>query len=141
MPDQRLQRHAGNVDAVPREAPADLYSNSTVALDPATGKLVKRERDNNGDGKVDQWWTWEGNNITIAIDKNGDGQPDPDQTITVGPNGQAIAVPTANANAGDAGAGGGGAAPPPPPPPPVLYSSSPMLGDAGAPKKKPGAKK
>jgi len=39
MPDQRLQRHAGNIEAVPREAPADLYSNSTVALDPATGKL------------------------------------------------------------------------------------------------------
>jgi len=39
MPDQRSARHAGNVDAVPRSAPADLYSNSTVALDPATGKL------------------------------------------------------------------------------------------------------
>ncbi len=113
--------------------------------DPATGKLIKRERDNNGDGKVDQWWTWDGNNVTIAIDKNGDGQPDPDQSITVGPNGQAITPPSPSASAsatGDAGAsGGGGAVPPPPPPPPVLYNNQPTLSDAGAPKKKPGAKK
>ena len=40
MPDQRSARHDGNPDAVPRTAPADLYSNSTVALDPATGKLA-----------------------------------------------------------------------------------------------------
>ncbi len=39
-PNTRLDRHAGNIDAIPRVAPADLYSNSTVALDPATGKLV-----------------------------------------------------------------------------------------------------
>ncbi len=40
MPDQRIARHNGNAEAVPRTAPADLYSNSTVALDPETGKLV-----------------------------------------------------------------------------------------------------
>ena len=39
-PNTRLDRHAGNIDAIPRTAPADLYSNSTVALDPATGKLA-----------------------------------------------------------------------------------------------------
>jgi alcohol dehydrogenase (cytochrome c) len=39
MPDQRSARHDGNPDAVSRSAPADLYSNSTVALDPATGRL------------------------------------------------------------------------------------------------------
>src|ERR1700728_3005047 len=38
-PKTRLDRHAGNIDAIPRTAPADLYSNSTVALDPDTGKL------------------------------------------------------------------------------------------------------
>jgi alcohol dehydrogenase (cytochrome c) len=38
-PNTRLDRHAGNIDAIPRIAPADLYSNSTVALDPETGKL------------------------------------------------------------------------------------------------------
>jgi PQQ-dependent dehydrogenase (methanol/ethanol family) len=40
MPDQRSLRHDGNPDAVSRTAPADLYSNSTVALDPNTGKLA-----------------------------------------------------------------------------------------------------
>jgi alcohol dehydrogenase (cytochrome c) len=40
MPDQRALRHDGNPDAVSRTAPSDLYSNSTIALDPATGKLA-----------------------------------------------------------------------------------------------------
>jgi alcohol dehydrogenase (cytochrome c) len=39
-PNTRMVRHGGNVDAIPTEAPADLYSNSTVALDPDTGKLL-----------------------------------------------------------------------------------------------------
>jgi PQQ-dependent dehydrogenase (methanol/ethanol family) len=39
MPDQRVSRHDGNADAISRTTPADLYSNSTVALDPTTGKL------------------------------------------------------------------------------------------------------
>ncbi len=38
-PNSRLKRH-GNPDAVPRFAPANLYSNSTVALNPDTGKIV-----------------------------------------------------------------------------------------------------
>ncbi len=40
MPDQRIARHNGNPDAVSRSAPADLYSNSTLALNPDTGKLA-----------------------------------------------------------------------------------------------------
>jgi PQQ-dependent dehydrogenase (methanol/ethanol family) len=39
MPNTRMDRHGGNPDAVPRSSPSDLYSNSTVALDPETGKL------------------------------------------------------------------------------------------------------
>ena len=38
-PNTRLERHAGNIDAIPRIAPADLYSNSTVSINPADGKL------------------------------------------------------------------------------------------------------
>jgi alcohol dehydrogenase (cytochrome c) len=38
-PYTRLKRHNGNADAVPRTAPAELYSDSTVALDVETGKL------------------------------------------------------------------------------------------------------
>jgi alcohol dehydrogenase (cytochrome c) len=37
-PYTRLERH-GSADAIPAQAPADLYSNSTLALDPATGTL------------------------------------------------------------------------------------------------------
>jgi alcohol dehydrogenase (cytochrome c) len=40
MPDQRSARHNGNPDGTSRTAPADLYSNSTIALDPNTGKLA-----------------------------------------------------------------------------------------------------
>ncbi len=39
-PHTRLKRHDGNLDGTGRSAPADLYSNSTVALDPDTGKVV-----------------------------------------------------------------------------------------------------
>jgi len=40
MPDQRMQRHNGDPDGTSRTTPADLYSNCTLALDPATGKLI-----------------------------------------------------------------------------------------------------
>jgi hypothetical protein len=40
MPDWRMLRHDGNPDAVSLTSPSDLYSNSTVALDPKTGKLA-----------------------------------------------------------------------------------------------------
>ena len=39
-PYTRIERHGGDYLAVPLTAPADLYSNSTVALDPDTGKLA-----------------------------------------------------------------------------------------------------
>jgi alcohol dehydrogenase (cytochrome c) len=35
----RAARHDGNVEAIPKSAPADLYSNSTLALNLETGKL------------------------------------------------------------------------------------------------------
>lgn len=38
MPDLRLDRH-GDADATGRAAPADLYSNSTIALNPDNGQL------------------------------------------------------------------------------------------------------
>ena len=39
-PNTRADRHGGNIDAISRTAPSDLYSNSTVALNPDTGKLA-----------------------------------------------------------------------------------------------------
>jgi PQQ-dependent dehydrogenase (methanol/ethanol family) len=40
IPYTRLKRHNGNADAVSYESPSELYSNSTVALDVDTGKLL-----------------------------------------------------------------------------------------------------
>jgi alcohol dehydrogenase (cytochrome c) len=40
MPDQRAARHNGDADGTARSSPADLYSNSTIALDPNTGRLA-----------------------------------------------------------------------------------------------------
>ena len=40
IPYTRLKRHNGNATAVPYESPSELYSNSTLALDIDTGKLV-----------------------------------------------------------------------------------------------------
>jgi len=59
----------------------------SAPLDPKTGRPahpVHRERDTTGDGKVDQWWTWNGDKVTIAIDRTGDGKPDPDTAIVLG---------------------------------------------------------
>jgi alcohol dehydrogenase (cytochrome c) len=39
-PNTRSARHGGNSNAIGFSAPADLYSNSTVALNPETGKLI-----------------------------------------------------------------------------------------------------
>ena len=39
IPFTRMKRHDGNADGVSRTSPAELYSNSTVTLDPDTGKL------------------------------------------------------------------------------------------------------
>ena len=40
MPDHRAARHGGDASRTSKSSPADLYSNSTVALDAATGELV-----------------------------------------------------------------------------------------------------
>lgn len=40
IPYTRLKRHDGNASAVPYESPSELYSNSTLALDIDSGKLL-----------------------------------------------------------------------------------------------------
>jgi hypothetical protein len=60
----------------------------SLPLDPKTGRPAHpshRERDTSGDGKVDQWWTWNGDKVSIAIDRTGDGKPDPETAIVLGP--------------------------------------------------------
>ena len=39
-PNTRAERHGGKFDAIPFTSPADLYSNSTLAINPTTGKLA-----------------------------------------------------------------------------------------------------
>ncbi len=110
-------------------------------FDPATGKHTRRERDSMHTGHIDQWWTWEGDKVTIAFDKNGDGKPDPADTVVLGGTATSSASSTAFP-AADAG------------PPPSTASSfsldggavvaptttdSPLL-DAGAPKPKTKSK-
>jgi|HubBroStandDraft_6_1064221.scaffolds.fasta_scaffold189445_2 hypothetical protein len=58
-----------------------------AAPDPKTGRPkhpLRRERDTTGDGQVDQWWAWEGDKVTIAVDRTGDGKPDPETAIVLG---------------------------------------------------------
>lgn len=40
MPNTRMSRHDGQWDAVPTKSPADLYSNSTIALHPDDGVMA-----------------------------------------------------------------------------------------------------
>jgi hypothetical protein len=75
-------------------------------VDAKTGRPThptRRERDTDGDGHVNQWWTWNGDNVTIAVDNNGDGRPDPASQLTLDQSGQAV---------GSASTQGGGSAPP-----------------------------
>jgi hypothetical protein len=79
-----------------------------VPPDPKTGRPVhptRRERDTTGDGHVDQWWTWNGDKITIAVDSTGDGKADPAATIVLGGSdspGSAAPTPAVTADAGSA---------------------------------------
>jgi hypothetical protein len=106
-------------------------------FDAATGKRVRRERDQNGDGRVDQWWTWQGEQITIASDKNEDGQPDPESALIWTTQGLVPAIPASGAP------GTPSATPMPPtpsaaptaaaPPPSAAPIATAPAADAGAP--------
>jgi hypothetical protein len=69
-------------------------------FDPATGKHTRRERDSMHTGHIDQWWTWDGDKVTIAFDKNGDGKPDPADTVVLGATATSSASSTAVTDAG-----------------------------------------
>lgn len=62
------------------------YFEPGLPMDPKTGRPVhpsRRERDTNGDGHVDQWWTWQGAKVSIARDTSGDGKADPSSTVVL----------------------------------------------------------
>ena len=96
-------------------------------------RLVRRERDSDGDGIVDQWWTFDDPSkpkcATVATDRDGDGKPDPDTVVDLcgeqynGPKvagaasaaPKASAAPAASAAPSAAPAASAAAAPAPPP--------------------------
>ncbi len=81
-------------------------------VDAKTGRPahpVRRERDTRGNGKVDQWWSWDADKVTIAVDRTGDGKPDPDATIILG--GASAAAATANPDGVGASADAGSPSP------------------------------
>jgi alcohol dehydrogenase (cytochrome c) len=54
-PNSRIARHNGNPFAIPTSAPSALYSNSTVALDANTGKLLWYYQHLPGDDWDEDW--------------------------------------------------------------------------------------
>ena len=71
-------------------------------VDGKTGRPahpIRRERDAKGLGVIDQWWTWTGDKVSIATDRNGDGKPDPDTVIVLGGSDDAGAAPGTTAPA------------------------------------------
>jgi hypothetical protein len=75
-------------------------------LDAKTGRPahpIRRERDVRGSGAVDQWWSWNGDQVTISTDRNGDGKPDPASTLVLGGGDEAGAPPAPAASAQTAG--------------------------------------
>jgi hypothetical protein len=101
------------------------YFEPGLAVDPKTGRPAhpsRRERDRTGDGRVDEWWTWNGNAVTIARDSNGDGKPDPASSITLGGE---------DAGASDSSASSAGAAPGAAPAPAPAATSASAAIDGG----------
>ncbi|MGD0675327.1 MAG: hypothetical protein ABSC94_07910 [Polyangiaceae bacterium] len=77
-------------------------------VDPTTGRPrhpTRRERDTKGSGYIDQWWTWNGDTLSIAVDKNGDGKPDPETAILLGGD-AGTSAPAASASPADGGFAG-----------------------------------
>lgn len=77
MPNSRLERH-GDPHEIGTSAPADLYSNSTVALDPETGELVWYYQHLPGDD-----WDLDMNQERILIDTPV--SPDPEHVKWINP--------------------------------------------------------
>jgi hypothetical protein len=72
-------------------------------VDPKTGRPahpVRRERDAKGTGFIDQWWTWTGDKVSIASDRDGDGKPEPESVIVLGGGDDAGGAPGSPSPAG-----------------------------------------
>lgn len=74
------------------------------AFDPTSGVRTTRERDTNGDGRIDQYWSFSGAQITVRFDRNEDGVPDEEGVLVWG-EGFESAQPAADAGASESDAG------------------------------------
>jgi alcohol dehydrogenase (cytochrome c) len=79
MPNTRADRHGGDPRAISEQAPADLYSNSTVALDADSGELVWYYQHLPGDD-----WDMDINHEKILLRTVVD--PDPEAVKWINPN-------------------------------------------------------
>lgn len=79
MPNTRADRHDGDADAISYSAPSDLYSNSTVTLDPDTGELAWYYQHLPGDD-----WDEDMNQERIILTTKIN--PDPDHVRWINPN-------------------------------------------------------
>ena len=70
-PYPRILRHDGDVDAVPRSSPSELYTNCTLALDIKTGKIVWYYQHLPGDD-------WDADHVEERILVRSTVKPDPD---------------------------------------------------------------
>jgi alcohol dehydrogenase (cytochrome c) len=96
MPNTRAARHGGDAAAIPYSAPADLYSNSTVALDPASGELVWYYQHLPGDD-----WDLDMNQERIVLRTRID--PDPEHVRWINPNVERGTVRDVVVNVGEGG--------------------------------------
>lgn len=94
-----------------------------------SGRLVKRERDSDGDGVVDQWWTF--NNpadarcAAVAFDRNYDGLPDPAGILDVCAEAKQKGYIPPTVLSAKPATSSSSARPKPPPPPAASSASSP----------------
>jgi alcohol dehydrogenase (cytochrome c) len=79
MPNTRAARHGGDPHAIPESAPADLYSNSTIALNADNGELVWYYQHLPGDD-----WDMDINHEKILLRTVVD--PDPEAVKWINPN-------------------------------------------------------
>jgi hypothetical protein len=89
-------------------------------VDPKTERPlhpIRRERDTTGSGQIDQWWTWNGDRVTISFDRTGDGKPDPETSVVLGPDGNPIGPAPGGSSPPGASSSPPGRAPPETPPP------------------------
>jgi hypothetical protein len=99
-------------------------------VDAKTGRPehpIRRERDTRGDGHIDQWWTWNGDKVTIAVDRTGSGKPDPETAIVFSANGPGAAAPSAPGDVGGSPSTTDGGSPA------TASSASPVGGEGGSP--------